>query len=73
MFDTITKFILVIFALFGMSILLGILMAWPVELLWNACLVPAMTGVHEITLLQAWGLNILCAIMFKSVGTSSKD
>lgn len=50
---------------------LGLLFALPVMWLWNACLIPAVSGVHEIGWIQAWGLSILCALLFKS--SSSKD
>ena len=49
-----------------MLILLGLVLSLPIWLLWNACLVPAIEGVREITWLQAWGLNILCTGLFKS-------
>ena len=51
---------------------LGLLLAWPTELLWNGCLIGAVDGVHEITLFQAWGLNVLFGIMFKNATASSK-
>ena len=52
-------------------VVLGLLLSLPIWLLWNACLVSAIDGVHEITWLQAWGLNILCTSLFKST-TSTK-
>ena len=44
---------------------LSFLMSWPVYMLWNGCLVDAVTGVREVTWLQAWGLVILCSFLFK--------
>ena len=44
----------------------GIIMAFPTMWLWNSTLVPAINGINEIGLLQAWGINILFAILFKS-------
>ena len=55
-----------------MLILLGLVLSLPIWLLWNACLVPAIEGVREITWLQAWGLNILCTGLFKETGVSKK-
>lgn len=46
-------------------IVLGFVLSLPIWLLWNSCLVPAIDGVHEITWLQAWGLNVLCTGLFK--------
>jgi hypothetical protein len=39
-----------------LAILLGALFALPVMWLWNACLVPAVSGISEIGFLQAWGI-----------------
>jgi hypothetical protein len=44
----------------------GLLLALPVMWLWNGCLVDAVSGLHQIGWLQAWGINILCGILFKS-------
>ena len=45
---------------------LSFLWSWPVYMLWNGCLVDAVTGVREVTWLQAWGLVILCSFLFKT-------
>jgi len=42
----------------------GLLFALPVMWLWNGCLVDAVTGLHPIGWMQAWGLNILFGILF---------
>ena len=52
-------------------LLLSFLLSWPVYMLWNGCLVDAITGIKEVTWLQAWGLNILTGIMFKSTVSKS--
>jgi hypothetical protein len=42
-------------------------------LLWNGCLVDAVTVVKPIGWLQAWGITILTGFLFKtSVTTKSK-
>ena len=52
----------------------GLVLAYPIMLLWNGCLVPAVSNVHDITWMQAWGLMVLVGILFKSSTTStSKD
>lgn len=53
-------------------LLLSFLLSWPVYMLWNGCLVDAVTGVKEVSWLQAWGLNILCGMLFKSTVSKSK-
>jgi hypothetical protein len=44
----------------------GLLFSLPVYLLWNGCLVGAIDGIHEVTWVQAWGLNILAGFLFKT-------
>jgi len=46
-------------------IALGIILAIPVWLLWN-WLMPTLFGLTELTLFQAWGVNVLCGCLFKS-------
>ena len=65
----------VVFAIVGaLAVVVGLslLLAVPVWLLWNACLVGAVAGVSEVTLLQAWGLNLLAGLMFKTNVTTKK-
>jgi hypothetical protein len=52
-------------------LLLSFLLSWPVYMLWNGCLVGAVSGVSEVTWLQAWGLNVLTGIMFKTTVSKS--
>ena len=59
----------------SIAVILGLsfLLAWPVMLLWNGCLVDAVTVVKPIDWLQAWGITILTGFLFKtSVTTKSK-
>lgn len=51
-------------------IALSVVFILPTYLLWN-WLMPSLFNLGEITWLQALGLNLLSAILFKS--TSSKD
>lgn len=58
------NFSTVISAFFGAILLgigLGFLTSYPIMLLWNGCAVPAITGLHEITWLQSWGICALSA------------
>ena len=48
---------------------ISFLLSWPVMELWNQCLVPAVDGTREIGWLQAWGLQFLFALLFKSTAT----
>jgi hypothetical protein len=55
----------------GIATLLFIsfLLSWPVMMLWNGCLVGAVAFVQEVTWLQAWGIQFLFALLFKSTIT----
>ena len=50
----------------GVIFIVGLLVSLPIMLLWNGCLVPAVDGVHEITVLQALGLSVLASFFFRS-------
>ncbi len=52
-------------------VIAAVFLAWPVQWLWNNCLVGAMDGVHELSFWQAMGINFLCSILFKN-STPSK-
>jgi hypothetical protein len=52
---------------------LSFVLSWPVMMLWNGCFVGAIDGVNKITWLQAWGLQFLFALLFKTTITSKKD
>jgi hypothetical protein len=47
---------------------LSLIMALPTMWLWD-WLMPHLFGLKEITLFQAWGLNFLCGLLFKSHNT----
>ncbi len=51
-------------------VFLSFLLSWPVYMLWNGCLVGAIEGVKEVTWLQAWGINFLFGILFKTTVTT---
>lgn len=54
-------------------IALGLLFSLPVMLLWNACIVAAIPGVKTIGWLQAWGILVLCGLLFKNSSVSTKN
>jgi hypothetical protein len=57
------------------ALLIGLIMAWPMQWLWNNCLVGAVDGIHPIGFWQTWGLYILIQWFFtKSISTNkNKD
>jgi hypothetical protein len=65
--QTIAAFVAVVATLIGLSLI----MALPTMLLWD-WLMPELFGLKTITLFQAWGLNFLCGLLFKSHTNNSK-
>jgi hypothetical protein len=65
--------VVIFFATIFMAIFLAIILAWPTQLLWNGCLVPAIDGIHEITIIQALGINFLFSILFKNTNSTKND
>jgi hypothetical protein len=51
------------------AVTLSFLLSWPVMVLWNECLVPAIQGINEVTWLQAWGLSVLAGFLFNKTTT----
>ena len=49
-----------------LSIALGGIIALPIMWLWNAAVVGTIPGVLEISYFNAWGLFLLCSILFKT-------
>lgn len=60
------KVITTVLMTFIAAIFAAIIMAWPTQLLWNGCLVPAVDGIHEIGFWQALGINVLFSMLFKA-------
>lgn len=47
-------------------VLLSFLLSYPLMLLWNGCLVDAVTIVKPVGWLQMWGISVLVGILFKT-------
>lgn len=45
------------------ALILDLILSYPIMLLWNGCLVPAISGVNQIGWMQALGLGVLVALM----------
>jgi len=54
------------------AVLASIITAYPVMLLWNYALAPAVSGINPIGFWQSLGIVVLCSILFKSHGQSLK-
>lgn len=67
-----TNWLTNILAVVGVVGVLVILITWPVQLLWNHCLVNAIDGVNPIGFWQALGIVALVA-MLRSKASVSKD
>jgi hypothetical protein len=56
------------FAVLAFAFILSLVLSIPTMLLWD-WLMPEIFGLKEVTLFQAWGLNFLSAILFKTTIT----
>jgi hypothetical protein len=65
--QTIAAFITAVAVLVAFSLI----MALPTMWLWD-WLMPELFGLKEITLFQAWGVNFLSGMLFKSHTSASK-
>lgn len=54
------------------AIVLNILLAYPLMLLWNCCLVPAVDILREVSWLQMFGISILVNIFTRDNITLKK-
>jgi hypothetical protein len=52
---------------------LSFLLSYPLMLLWNLCLVPAVTTLKEVGWLQMWGIVFLLNCLFKTSVSTKKD
>ena len=64
--ENVLKIIFGILGVVGVLCFFGLLVSYPVMLLWNLCLVPAIPAILEISWLQAWGILVLSGFLFKS-------
>jgi hypothetical protein len=47
-------------------IFMGFLISFPIMLLWNDCLVPAVSILKEVSWLQMFGISVLVNFLFKT-------
>jgi len=71
--DKLIGALLMVLGALAIAVGLSFLLSWPLYMLWNGCLVNAVSGVKEITWMQAWGINILAGILFKTTVNTKKD
>jgi hypothetical protein len=69
--NDLSKVIVTFIAALVVVVVLSLLMAYPIMWLWNWALVPAVDGINLISFWQAYGLNILFAVLFKSTNYKS--
>ena len=66
------KILFVALGTLAFIVFLSFFLSLPVMVLWDAVIPSIFPGLHEITWLQAWGLTLLCSLLFKS-NASTKD
>jgi hypothetical protein len=63
----------VVGAAIGVALVTTVIVAWPIQWLWNNALVGAVDGINPIGFWQALGITFLCNVLFKnSTNTNSK-
>ena len=65
MLEKITLGVGAVVVVLAVVVIVGLVLSFPLMLLWNGRVVPAINGVQEITWLQAWGIMIVSNILFK--------
>ena len=70
---TLVQIVGLLSAAVGLVVFFGLLFSLPVMWLWNAALVPAIPGLVQIGWLQAWGILILCGLLFKPSVSTNKE
>lgn len=70
---TLFQIVGLIIAAVAVIVFFGLLFSLPVMWLWNAALVPAIPGLAQIGWLQAWGILVLCGLLFKPSIASNKE
>lgn len=71
--NTFVKIVGILSAAVGLIVFFGLLFSLPVMLLWNFALVPAIPGLAKVGWLQAWGILILCGLLFKPTISNNKE
>lgn len=61
-----------ILGVIAVQIVLTLILAFPIEVLWNVALVPAFDGVNEIGFWQAFGLMVLIQALVNGVKVEAK-
>ena len=69
MMDAIEKIFLLV-GIIAVLVFISFLLSWPTMMLWNYCLVPAVSGIKEVEWTQAWGIQILAGILFGKTSIS---
>ena len=69
MMNTIEKIFLFV-GIIAVLVFISFLLSWPTMMLWNYCLVPAVSGIKELEWTQAWGIQILTGILFNKTNIS---
>ena len=62
----ITKIAASFLGLVAVMIIISLVLSYPIMLLWNACLVPAIPAIHEVQWMQMFGIMTLVSVLFKS-------
>lgn len=71
-FESVLSFTAVSVISFLMIVVWSLVLAWPVQLLWN-WLVPGIIGLGRITFFQAFGLKVLLGLTLGKMAIEDKQ
>ena len=66
-FDKLMINLITLTAGFAMLALVAVIIAWPIQLLWNECIVGMVNGTNPITIFKSMVLFVLIKIVFEII------
>jgi hypothetical protein len=69
---TTLEYIMALGGIILVALLLSFLLSYPLMLLWNATLVPAVAVLSEVSWLQMWGIAALVQVLFNGISITKK-
>jgi len=69
--DTLVKGIFLSFAFLLAFAVMSMILAFPMMWLWNWIMPIIVPEIAQLTVVQSWGLMMLCVFLFKSTGSKT--
>jgi hypothetical protein len=72
LFGLVVAWVADVFSSFLTLMCVTLISSFPTMWLWNSCLVDAVSGIHEISWSQAWGICMLASVISSCVALVKK-